>query len=639
MSEKNSPKPSRRDFLKTGLLATAAAGVSGVTANAKEFTRNFIFNNNNASALNQPNILILMVDEQRYPTVYESPSLDFFRRNQLRTQEMLRQNGIEFHRHYTASTACAPSRTSFYTGHYPSLHGVTNTDGAAKDAGDDDIFWLDPASVPTVGDYFRAAGYRTFWKGKWHISHADIEVPGTGTSLASYDSDGSRDAAKEQLYMNAGRLEDYGFSGWVGPEPHGAAPLNSGSSTGGGKKSRDEAFADQTIELLQQLDASPSNQPWLTVASFVNPHDIAMYGFVSRLGEMAGLYDFSIKKLVPTELFEEFMFERTQNENLLSKPSCQKSYRDSYNEFFQPTLMTLRYFRLYYQLHWNVDIQLGRVYAALQQTRFFQNTIVVFTSDHGELLGAHGGMHQKWYQTYDEALRVPLIVSNPVLFPQPKSETLPTSHIDVVPTLLGLAGLDAGALRQTLAQSHTEARPFVGRNLAPLILEQTPPEAVETPIYFMTDDDPSRGDNQQNFVGIAYDSVVQPNHIECVVTRIGGSVWKYSRYFDNPQFWSNPGSPGTPNVKDVVLKPVPPPQPDVPGEIVVAYTKRTKYQPMPEEFEMYNLSDDPMELDNLAGKTAHAATEAALKDLLAAQCAQKRLTPQSGAVAGQPGCA
>lgn len=637
MSEENSSKQSRRSFLKKSLLTAAGAGILGAgKANAREFTKNFHFKKNNSS-LDQPNILILMVDEMRYPTVYESFGLRNFRSQYLVTQELLRARGMEFHRHYAASMACAPSRTSFYTGHYPSLHGVTNTDGAAKNADDDDIFWLDPHTVPTVGDYFRAAGYQTFWKGKWHISHADIEIPGTANSFSSYDASGNRDTAKEQLYINAGRLEDYGFSGWIGPEPHGTAPLNSGSSAGGGKKSRDEAFADQTIELLNQLDANPNNQPWLTVASFVNPHDIAMYGFVSRLGELAGLYDFSVDFRVPRDLFDQALFAQTENDNLLEKPGCQKSYRDTYREFFQPTPSTRNYFRLYYQLHWNVDVQLGRVYSALRRTRFFENTIVVFTSDHGELLGAHGGMHQKWYQTYDEALRVPLIFSNPVMFPQPKSQTIATSHIDIVPTLLGLAGLEPDALRQNLSQTHTEARPFVGRNLAPVILEQTPPAQLEAPVFFMTDDDPSRGDNQQNFIGIAYDSVKQPNHIECVITRIGADLWKYTRYFDNPQFWSNPGTPGSPSVKDVVLKPVPP-QPEPPGEIIVAYTKRTKYQPEPEEFEMYNLSNDPLELDNLAGKPAHAPTEAILRNLLREQCQQKRLTPTSGTVPGQPGC-
>jgi choline-sulfatase len=636
MSEEKPVKTSRRNFLKTGLLTAAAASITAAGTNAKDLTKNFLFRKEGAP-LTQPNILILMVDEMRYPAIYESFRLQNFRRQYLVTQELLRAGGMEFHRHYTASMACAPSRTSFYTGQYPSLHGVTNTDGAAKSADDDDMFWLDPQTVPTVGDYFRAGGYRTYWKGKWHVSHADIEIPGTANSLNSYDSNGNRDSAKEQLYLNAGRLENYGFSGWIGPEPHGTAPLNSGSSAGSGKKSRDRAFADQTIELLQQLEADPSDQPWLTVASFVNPHDIAMYGFVSQLGEQAGIYDFSVDQRVPFDLFETLMFERTKNELLLDKPSCQRSYRDSYRKFFQPTLMTPKYFRLYYQLHWNVDIQLGRVYSALRQTRFFENTIVVFTSDHGELLGAHGGMHQKWYQAYDEALRVPLIISNPGLFPQPKSQSLPTSHIDIVPTLLGLAGLEAESLRQTLAESHSEARSLVGRDLSPLVLGQTPAEAVEAPVYFMTDDDPSRGNDQQNFVGIAYDSVVQPNHIECVITRLNGSLWKYTRYFDNPQFWSKPGTPGSQNVKDVVLKPIPP-QPEPPGEIVVAYTKRTKYQPEPEEFEMYNLTLDPLELDNLAGSPRHARAEATLRGLLSEQCAQKRLTPSSGAVAGQPSC-
>lgn len=634
MSEKDSANTSRRNFLKKSLLTAAGAGIMGAEADAQIFSSTLLPSHLSS---NQPNILILMVDEMRYPTVYESAQLREFRRRYLVTQELLRSGGMEFHRHYAASIACAPSRTSFYTGQYPSLHGVTNTDGAAKDASDDDIFWLDPHTVPTIGDYFRAAGYRTFWKGKWHISHADIEIPGTTNSLTSYDSNGNRNLEREQLYVNAGRLEDYGFSGWVGPEPHGTAPLNSGSSAGGGKKGRDQAFADQTIELLRQLDASPSNQPWLTVASFVNPHDIAMYGFVTRLGELAGIYDFSVSQNVPHDLFDQIMFAQSRNDNLLQKPGCQKSYRDSYDQFFQPSLMTPNFFRLYYQLHWNVDIQLGRVYSALKATRFFHNTIVVFTSDHGELLGAHGGMHQKWYQSYDEALRVPLIFSNPILFPQPKSHTIPTSHIDIVPTLLGLAGLNAESLRQNLAPTHTEARPLVGRNLAPLIMGRTQPSQIEAPVYFMTDDDPSRGDNQQNFIGIAYDSVIQPNHIETIITRIGNGLWKYTRYFDNPQFWSNPGTPGALNVKDVVVKPVSP-SPDLPGETTVVYAKRTKYQPQPEEFEMYNLTDDPMELNNLAGNAAHAATEEILRNILRDQCAQKRLTPTSGTVAGQPTC-
>jgi choline-sulfatase len=599
-------------------LLKSSAAARAVESRARFFTQS-------PTPFERPNILILMVDEQRYPPVYESPALRHFRRTYLLTQEQLRQRGVEFHRHYAASVACAPSRTSLYTGHYPSLHGVTNTDGAAKSADEPEMFWLDPNTVPTLGDYFSTAGYRTFWKGKWHISHVDIELPGTHESLASYDDSGNRDPEKEAIYLAGKRLEDYGFSGWVGPEPHGNNPLNSGGSAGGGKKGRDEAIAGQTIELLEQLQSSQSDQPWLLVSSFVNPHDIAMWGFFSNLGERLGLFDFSVGPQVPHDLFDQVHFARTRNDNLSQKPSCQKSYRDSYRRFFQPTFETPDYYRFYYQAHQNVDRQLARVYQAFKQTRFFQNTIVVFTSDHGDLLGAHNGMHQKWYQTYDEALRVPLIISNPVLFPVPEERDHLSSHVDVLPTLLGLCGIDAEAVRRELAGTHTDARPLVGKDLTRFVLDREAAPLDEA-VYFMTDDDPSRGQNQENFIGISYDSVVQPNHIECTVTRLGGKLWKCTRYFDNPQFWTDPGQPGRPGVKDVVVKPAGL-APDLPGVYLVPYQKRVKRVPQPEEFELYNLTDDPMELENLAGRAQHAPTEAILRRVLEEQSKTKRLTP------------
>ncbi len=110
-----------------------------------------------------PNFLIILVDEERFPTAYENEALKEWRKNHLKTQELLRENGMTFLNHYIGSTACSPSRTTLYTGQYPSLHGVTQTTGAAKGAFDLDVYWLDHNTVPTLGDYFRSAGYRTFW--------------------------------------------------------------------------------------------------------------------------------------------------------------------------------------------------------------------------------------------------------------------------------------------------------------------------------------------------------------------------------------------------------------------------------------------------------------------------------------------
>ena len=101
-----------------------------------------------------------MCDENRFPPVYESQDTKDYRSTFLQTQNLLRANGVDFQRHYAASVACSPSRASIYTGQYPSLHGTTQTTGAAKEAFDPDVFWLDPNSVPTLGDYFRQAATR-----------------------------------------------------------------------------------------------------------------------------------------------------------------------------------------------------------------------------------------------------------------------------------------------------------------------------------------------------------------------------------------------------------------------------------------------------------------------------------------------
>ncbi len=159
----------------------------------------------------------------------------------------------------------------------------------------------------------------------------------------------------------------------------------------------------------------------------------------------------------------------------------------------------------------------------------------------------------------------------------------------------------------------------------------------------MTDDDPSRGPDQETWTGVAYNSVVQPNHIECVITRLGGSgengkIWKYARYFDNPQFWSTPGYPENTNagVEDVVVTP-PPGQPSTEeGTETLPYTRSVKLEPVPDEFEMYCVTDDPMELSNLAGNPDYANEQEMLANLLVQQSATKRLRPISGNVPGQP---
>ncbi|UUZ95546.1 sulfatase-like hydrolase/transferase [Paenibacillus sp. P25] len=580
--------------------------------------------------LQRPNFLIYLVDEERYPPAYEGAELRGWRERNLVTQELLRAGGTEFHRHYIGAAACCPSRATLLTGHYPSLHGVSQTDGATKSAFDSDMYWLDPNTVPTMGHYFQAAGYRTFYKGKWHISDADILTPGTHRAVPSYDAlTGIPDPDKASLYLQADRLKPYGFESWIGPEPHGRNPHNSASSSGLGASGRDEAYADQLVALIRALNreretptASRQTRPWLMVASFVNPHDIVLYG---ALTARLPMFRFEVDETVPP-----VPPSPTDREPLHTKPRRQASYRAIYPQAMQPIGDEAYYRRLYYQLQKNADRQMLKVFEALRQSSFYENTIVLFTSDHGELLGSHGGLHQKWYCAYEEVVHVPLIFHNPVLYKEPRRVEMLTSHLDLLPTLLGLAGIDANAVQERLRAGFSEVRPFVGRDLSPLLLGRGSPERAGEPVYFMVQDDIFRGQHPYGPLGNPYPSVQRPNHIETVIAVLQQDgteqLWKLSRYYEDPAFGIVDGE-----------RDIPRPAAYFQGSPLTydpAVTSSGKDFPVQEEYEMYNLTEDPLEARNLMySPWATPQTMAAarlLYGLLQEQRRRKRLTPAGG---------
>ena len=138
------------------------------------------------------------------------------------------------------------------------------------------MFWLAPDTVPTLGDWFRAGGYRTYFKGKWHASHAHLDAEDGDGFLLSIDDDGAPIEENIEKYLKADLLDDYGFSEWVGPEPHGLGKHNMGTV-------KDPFTADETIALLERLDAERGDEPWLSVCSFLNPHDDSFFGVVALL--------------------------------------------------------------------------------------------------------------------------------------------------------------------------------------------------------------------------------------------------------------------------------------------------------------------------------------------------------------------
>ncbi|MBV9493992.1 MAG: sulfatase-like hydrolase/transferase [Acidobacteria bacterium] len=536
----------------------------------------------------RPNILLFLVDELRYPTVYDGPVLRDWMRNNLRAQTALRENGIDFRRHYVQSAACAPSRTSIFTGQYPSLHGVSQTDGIGKQNYDPGMFWLDPDMVPTMGDWFRAAGYRTHYRGKWHISHADILIPGTHNALLSNTDSGESIVENTDLYRRANRLDKYGFDGWIGPEPHGRFEANSGWR-------RDPLYAREALALLDRLDEQDSDEPWLIVNSYVNPHDIVFFGIVWKSWGLPYPTDAQVPPIPPPP---------TQNEDLSTKPRCQQSYVDTYPQMFLPQPTVDLYRQFYYFLQIEAENHVYAVYERLLRSRFAEDTIIVFTSDHGEMLGAHGGMHQKWYQAYEETIHVPLIISGKPVTEQARNVDALTSHADLLPTLLGLAGIDAEGLASEVRKTHEETRRLVGRNLAPVVRGDAHLPPGE-PVYFMTIDDVAQGLNQITG-NRQWHNVLPPNQVEAIVVELDGVLWKYVHYSQEVQTYQNITNPAINQLQQI-------------------------YTSVEDQYEQYKLGEDPTEVHNLAWPGQETpesiAARPKLEAILAEQRELKRLSP------------
>ena len=202
--------------------------------------------------MKRPNILLIMTDQKRLAPPYEWKNSNPAASNS--SPKNIAHDGISFESHYIGSAASAPSRATFLTGQFPSLHGVSQTDGLAKNATSKDMFWLAPDSVPTMGDWFRAGGYKTYYKGKWHVSHVGLETPDGKGHLPCIENDGTPIPENIAAYAKADLLDPFGFSEWIGPEPHGLGKANTGTG-------RDVFTADETITLLKRSIPSPKTAP------------------------------------------------------------------------------------------------------------------------------------------------------------------------------------------------------------------------------------------------------------------------------------------------------------------------------------------------------------------------------------------
>lgn len=248
---------------------------------------------------------------------------------------------------------------------------------------------------------------------------------------------------------------------------------------------------------------------------------------------------------------------------------------------------SIQFLQLYAWLHAVVDAHVDAVLTALEESGQADNTVVIFLSDHGEYGAAHGMMIEKWHAAYQEALHVPVVVRFPDpdatvvagSAPEPVQLDALTSHIDILPTILGLAGVTADE-RRAISNHMALSRPvppLPGVDLSALITNAVngvsdlapiiePDGAPREGVLFITDDEitaplpPARTATElhsykefavynavvdqviappDGSAGVALlpGSIKQPNHVRCVRT----ADYKLARYFDPsgvaPQEW------------------------------------------------------------------------------------------------------
>jgi len=491
-----------------------------------------------------PNLLLLITDQQRAPMHWpdEPGWLDAL----TPADAELRRTGVSFDQAFIATCMCSPSRASFLTGTFPSRHGVNltltygdlwpdpanipdavRTAGRLLASGDTGRARLLrafarstlrlgpksgrepelPTAVPTIARMLRARGYEVVLKGKWHLTK-----PVDGHEFGPADSE---------------RLErDYGFAGWEPFDAGGTAKAHhfGGGTAGNSGEGWDEDYTRQALSWLGRADLP---EPFCLIVSLVNPHDVL--GYPGSYQE--GGYDPSEFRDLGVEL------PQTVDENLHAKPGVQalaQLGQSSYLGALHGERERLDYVNFYAHLHRLVDQKLGRIVGALGDAgdpgSLRARTMIVRFSDHGELGLAHGGLRQKMFNAYEETLRVPLVVSNPVLFPTGATTAAPASLVDLVPTMLAMAGADGGGavldgvdLTPVLASHAAPEREALGRlpvEVPSITDASAPARSVRDDVLFTYDDHQAATAFQE--------APGQPNRIRCV--RDGRH--KYAVYLD-----------------------------------------------------------------------------------------------------------
>lgn len=356
------------------------------------------------------NIILITTDQERFFSEWPEEMV-------LPARRRLAGMGVSFKKHYIASSVCTPSRSVMYTGqHVSKTHMFDNAN-----------FEFVPAmspNLPTIGTMMREAGYYTAYKGKWHL---DIKLEPDPKKDHSYDDD----------------MEQYGFSDFQKRGDY-LGNMNEGSV-------KDDGIAAEAREWLRTrgVTLQDEDKPWFLAVNFINPHDVMYFHPELSGDDTRGLPP----HLFPTTTGPDTpMYSKTYKDSIpisYDQPIDEKGRPSAHAEFAEATAELMgpippekerweRFRDYYYNCMADVDTHIGSIIDELEDLGFLENTTIIFTSDHGELQGSHGGLTNKGGFAYDYNCHVPFIICEPGGQTGVKCDAI-TSHLDLAPTVVGLS--------------------------------------------------------------------------------------------------------------------------------------------------------------------------------------------------------
>lgn len=342
----------------------------------------------------RPNILWICTDQQRYDTIaalganhVHTPHLD-----------QLVTTGVALTQAFCQSPICTPSRASFLTGMYPSsIHACTN--GNESWAG----------AAPLVTRLLAANGYDCGLAGKLHLAgaHGRIEPRGDDGYRVFHWSHDPRD-----LWPTG-----HAYADWIGVQGKNLGELRQDTAALPAALHQTSWCTDRAIDFIEEQ----RHCPWLMSVNVFDPH--------SPFDPPQAYLDRYDPAILPDPLWHERQAE-------------DHAWLGAVDGSTEITLSKAKEaMAAYYAMIELIDDNVGRLLTALDASGQRQNTVIIFMSDHGELLGDHG-LIGKGARFYESLIRVPLIFSWPGHFVQGVVNTALVELIDIAPTLLELAGVE-----------------------------------------------------------------------------------------------------------------------------------------------------------------------------------------------------